>query len=287
MVAAVTISSPQARVFSVAGAVSPDLYATQARAFAVINYPAENIKATQARVLAVVRDPADTIQMTQARVLVVGRGAFYRPRMTAWTFTLDGHDFYVLQTLNETLVCDLSQDPPRWHVWGSGSDAIWRWHTGLQWQRPLTLANTYGSNIVVGDNSYGVLGILNPRGQTDEHPDSNTAAVPFRRVVVGQIALRGRASVPCWGVEVYGSLGQQNTDDYISVTLYTSDDRGNTFDNQGSQDVTVGSYGARLEWLSLGQMQAPGRLIMVEDFGAIVRIDGLEMPEVADATKPS
>lgn len=276
-----TIITPQGRVLAVAElAATSAIDVTQARALALINFPAETVVATQARVLAVVRDPANTMQITQARVIMVARGRFERPRMRAWTFTLDGHDFYVLQTINETMVCDLSNG--RWHIWGSGSDVLWRAHTGITWQRALPAATLYGSNIVAGDDTLGVLYLLDPEGQVDEHPDESRDDVPFRRAVVGQIAMRGRESVPCWGVEVYGSLGEQLSDDYVSVTLYTSDDQGHTYVNHGSKDVSIGDYTARLDWLSLGQMQAPGRLIMVEDYGALVRIDGLETPD-ADA----
>jgi hypothetical protein len=191
--------------------------------------------------------------------------------------TLDNHDLYFLQTINETLVCDLSNG--RWYIWGSESADIWRLHTGIPWTRSLALASVYGSNIVCGDNVYGVLYILNPEGTFDQHPDATQADLPFRRAVVGQIALTGRASVPCWGVEVYGSVGEQADGAYVDVTLYTSDDRGHTYDSQGTLSVDAGDYNTRLDWLSLGQMQAPGRLIMVEDFGAMVRIDGMEMPD--------
>lgn len=249
---------------------------SQARALALINYPTPDMRAAQARVIATVRQDSD-IEVAQARVLVVGRGRFEVPRITAWTFTLDGHDFYVLKLPTETLVCDLSTN--KWHVWGSGDDVIWRAHTGIQWQRPLALAATYGSNIVCGDDTYGMVYFFAPEAQVDEHPETDRVDIPFQRAIIGQIALRGRDAVPCWGVEVYGSIGEQITADYVSVQLYTSDDQGHTYDDHGALDINMGDYSARLEWLSLGQMQAPGRLVKVVDYGALVRIDGLEVPD--------
>lgn len=272
-----TIKTSQARALAVTDVdAATSIVAPQARGLAVINYPAEAIKSPQARVLPVVRRPAQ-IHVAQARVLVVGRGRFERPRVRAWTYSLDGHDFYFLRLPDETLVCDLSTK--QWHVWGSGDDALWRAVTGIAWQRSFAAANNFGSNVIACDDTLGTLYILNPDGQVDENPDPSRDDIPFRRVVVGQIPLRGRNSIPCWGVEVYGSVGEQASDDYVSVNLYTSDDQGHSFYDHGSRDVAIGEYDARLDWGSLGQMEAPGRLFMLVDYGALVRIDSMEMPD--------
>lgn len=243
---------------------------------ALINFPTESINISDELVRAVAMRTND-IRVSDIFIRTVVKGVVERPRVRAWTFTLDSHDFYIFQTINETLVCDLSNG--RWYIWGTGSLDRWRVHTGISWQRSLAASTVYGSNIVAGDNILGTLYLLDPEGSADEHPNSSFANIPFRRVVVGQIALRGRASVPCWGIEIYGSIGEQSSADYVSVTLYTSDDRGHTFDSQGTQDISVADYSARLDWLSLGQMQAPGRLVMVEDYGALIRIDGMETPD--------
>lgn len=278
MVAAVTIDSPEARVFAITDSGSPatGINSPLARAFAVINYPAVAMTFAQARTFVVMSQSAQ-IQVTQARTLVVARGRFERPRVRVWTFTLDGHDMLMLQTINETMCCDLSNG--RWHIWGTGQTDLWRAHTGITWQRAWGGAVTYGSNIIAGDDTYGMLYVLNPEGQVDENPDTSRADEEFDRIIVGQIALRGRASQPCWGIEVYGAIGEEASASYSTVTLYTSDDNGHTYVNHGSKTVTLTDYTARLEWLSLGQMQAPGRLIKLVDNGALVRVDGLETPD--------
>jgi hypothetical protein len=45
----------------------------------------------------------------------------------------------------------------------------------------------------------------------------------------------------------------------------------------GVLTIQEGDRSFRLEWQSLGSMRAPGRLFTISDYGAMRRVDGLEM----------
>jgi hypothetical protein len=61
------------------------------------------------------------------------------------------------------------------------------------------------------------------------------------------------------------------------VDLYVSDDRGQTYQDCGTINITPGDIDARLYWRSLGSMKAPGRIFKTVDYGALKRIDSMEM----------
>lgn len=272
-----TILAPQARVLAVAEPpATVTIEADQARVLAAANIPAEYIDSPQARVLSVVSDPAE-IRAVQARVLVVARGRIEEPNVRAWTFTLDGHDFYVLRLgEDETLLYDTHSK--QWYVWGSDESDIWRAYTGCNWQGADHWAHTYGSNVIVGDDGNGALYFLDPEGSLDDDPVSGDALPhTFERIITGQVATRSRDAVPCFGVQLIGSIGEAVEASLTDVTLFTSDDEGHTYDEHDTITVANGDYDARAEWWSLGSFVAPGRLFKVRDFGALCRVDYLEM----------
>ena len=270
------IQTTQMRALAVVR-ISVDLDATQMRAAAVINVPTPQLEVTNLLLNSVVAQTGD-VRATQLRAMVVARGRNESPRARDWTYTLDAHDFYILQTKFDTIVFDLSTQ--RSFIWGSDVSSLWRAHTGVTWQRPLSDAFSY-SNIVAGDDTLGSIYLLNPNAIEDDSADpSRESKSPFRRVIFGQVAVRGRDSVPCNGVEVYGSVGALREGTTLTgVTLSTSDDRGITFTDHGTLNVTPEVYDTRLDWLSLGSMTAPGRLFRLVDFGALVRVDDFEMPD--------
>jgi hypothetical protein len=266
----------------VVAGVGGDAKAAQAFAQVVLNYPSDDVRVAQGFALAPYSRSGgdDTVRAAQAFVLAVVRGLPDWPVCRAWTFTLDGHDFYVLNTVLETFVCDLSADPPAWSIWGTGDDPKWRGWVGKQWVASLPYEETFGSNVLVGDTATGTLYFLNPAQATDDSGDFDiNDAVPFKRVITGQIALRGRSYVDCLGVEVTGSVGEVPNSSLTAVELFTSDDSGNTYTSHGELTVAQGTYDTRLDWYSLGSMTAPGRLFRVVDYGALIRIDDLEMPD--------
>lgn len=258
-----------------------DAEISQVMPFAVINFPSDEVQAQQALSYAVNKRSTDAT-IYQAFAMVVVRGLPERPICRAWTFTLDGHDFYVLNTVDETLVCDLSTDPPSWFVWGTGDSPLWRGWVGRQWVAKLPNEDTFGTNILVGDRVTGTLYFLNPYLPADDNPDFNEEGTQsFRRVITGQVVIRGRTAAPCYGVELTGSPPQLYDETLNEVELLISDDRGGSYVSCGTITVEENAYDQRFDWLSLGSMITPGRLFQIVDYGALTRVDDLEIPDVA------
>lgn len=248
--------------------------ATQAAIVAAGAFPASSVRATMANVTALIDANGDQERVTQALVVVAALGRTTNPRVLAWTFTLDEHTHYVIR-LGTQKTLELDTKTGMWAIWGSSDGPLWRAFTGINWQGAGTLRGL-GSNVVVGDDGNGSLYILDQDAETDDDAivGSDTQR-PFTRKVTGQLAFRGRASVPVSKVELLGSVGQQASDSLTGVTLYTSDDGGQLYTDRGTIDVQPGDYGKRLDWRSLGSMRAPGRLFRIEDDGALKRIDSL------------
>jgi hypothetical protein len=136
----------------------------------------------------------------------------------------------------------------------------------------------------VGDDTFGLLWMLDPEQPYDQNPDPDAATqeIYFERITMGQYPMVGREVMPCYAAWITSDMGDPA---YVGagVTLSTSDDTGQTFYDHGTVTVTAGDYSAQLAWYSLGQISAPGRLFKIVDDGAIFRIDGLEMNDPDDA----
>jgi len=197
----------------------------------------------------------------------------------AWPLPLDGHDMYVLRLgLTETLLYD--KYSKQWFPWSSLSNAVWAINTGFEWLGGVGIGAT---NIVVGDDTTGTLYFLDPEQpfdnpQTVEAPEQQ---IYFDRIVMGQLPLTGRDALPCYAIFVTSDMGDPAYDG-ASMTLYTSDDAGATWDDHGAIEISV-SVQPELLWISLGQITAPGRLFMLIDDGAVARIDGMQMNDPDDA----
>ena len=281
MVSAVGVEVSQARDL-VVSLVTSDMELTFARSLAVINFPTVSIEASQARSLVTLGFGGTTIEVSQARTLAVVRGRIGNPKLRVWTFSLDGHDFYVLRLGDtETLVYDLYSE--QWVDWANFQKEFWRANNGQNWAGAAKLAYTYGSDVVVGDDTYGLLWFLDPEQPYDQDPDylAPVQEQYFERTTMGQVAIRGREVMPCYACWITSDMGDPA---YVGagVTLYTSDDAGKTFDNHGLVTVTPGENSPELSWYSLGQISAPGRLFKIVDDGAIARIDGLQMNDPDD-----
>lgn len=251
---------------------------TQTLVRAVTQLPAENMRVSQGAIRAVT-DHGNTLRSSQALVRAIIKGRVFDPRVRAWTFTLDGHDFYVLRLGNtETLIYDVATG--QWTVWGSFDQDLWKAYNGFNWIGGRALGESYGSDVVVTDDANGSLYFLAPEHTTDDDAVSGADLPrPFTRKVTGQFVIRsGYDYVPCFGVQVYGSIGSEAG----TVTLSISDDRGFTYYDVGNRSIVAGDYDFRLTWQSLGSMRSPGRLFTLTDTGAMQRVDGIEMEMPAD-----
>lgn len=261
----------------VAGEGSPLLEASQVQMLAAGIYPSEFVEASQVQLMAGT-DAVVDVQASQLIILVAARGRVSDPRVLAWTYTQDGHDYYVLRLgMDETLVYDTNTD--QWYNWGSGESSLWRPYDGTNWLGGTALGGIW-SNVVVGDDGNGSLYFLNPGGDLDDHPLDGGDAYPFRRMITGQVVSpRGYSAYPCYGVELLGSIGQTGDPALTAVGLEVSDDRGQSYVSCGTVDVPVDAFDARVNWRSLGSIRAPGRLFRVTDYGALKRVDSLEMTD--------
>jgi phosphohistidine swiveling domain-containing protein len=220
-----------------------------------------------------------TAQVSQAYVIVAAIGRVNDPVVRGWTFTLDGHDFIVYRLGNQkTLLYDTHSQ--QWYNWGSGDGDLWRAYNGCNWLGGDGFASAYGSNVVVGDDGNGSLYFLDPDGETDDDALlGEDEPRTFERFVQGQVVVKGYGLQPCYGVSLIGSTGEVTNTDLTSVTLSYSDDRGETYSDAGTREVEADAYDTRLHWRSLGSIRLPGRIFKVTDYGALKRIDSLDMED--------
>lgn len=242
----------------------------------IINFPSEYVQIPSMEIRTVVSSDVD-VQVSGMVLRTIVRGRIANPRIRAWTYTLDGHDFYVLRLGDtSTLVYDVYSE--QWMDWADLGQTVWRPNIGVNWTGGDRLAPTYGSNVAVGDDTFGLLWFLDAEQPYDEHPDPTNPVQEryFDRITMGQVALQGRQVVPCYAVWLTGDMGDPA---YMGagVRLEISDDGGNSFIDCGMINITSGEYQPELTWYSLGQITAPGRLFKITDDGAVARIDGMEM----------
>lgn len=271
----------QAQTF-VTALVSPDIQVSLSDVLVLGIFPTENIQTSLVQAFVPLARSID-LQVSMAQTLVLAIGHVANPKLRAWTFSLDGHDFYVLRLGDaSTLVYDVYSE--QWMDWVSFGRDYWRPNIGTNWVGAPALANAYGSSVVVGDDTWGLIYFLDPNQPYDQHADSSnpTQEVYFERIIMGQVPIRGREVLPCFVTWLTADMGDPA---YIGagVTLYSSDDGGETFDSHGLVTVTLGAFEPELSWYSLGQISAPGRLFKIVDDGAIARVDGLEMNDPDDA----
>lgn len=247
--------------------------ASQADVSVIFNFPATSIDVSAAEIATVSLTTTD-IDASQADLIVVCLGRREDPTIRVWTFTLDGHDFYVLRLgNNETLVYDLLTE--QWSVWASASEFYWSIFTGANWFGGNTFASGFGSNVIVGSDSNGSLFFLDPNKTDDDGLIEGREPSPFRRQVTGQVPVRGYDSISVHEVQILGSLNELTFDADATVELLYSDDRGDSYVSAGVITTEDGNYDLRGHWQSLGTLSSPGRLFRIQDFGALQRIDSL------------
>lgn len=274
MVAAVSAIFTQAGPLALGEGNSNNAQLAQFGAIAIYNFPADFGDFTQVgAVILAESNPIADLSQFGAVVLYKYRSA--DPRVRAWTFTLDGHDYYVLQLGEiETLIYDTHSK--QWYVWGDADGDIWKLNCGINWTSAGTLMNDYGSNVLVGDYANGALYMLDPDYIYDDDRWNEGNEQRFTRFAQGQIEVRGPDLVSCYGVQLLGTPGEADADG-LGVSLLYSDDRGKSYEDAGAITVAVGDYAARIEWWSLGSMNAPGRLFRIQDDGALASLDCLEL----------
>lgn len=277
MVASVGVRTSQGKVISALDGAVSKLRTSLGKVLAAAAYPSEKLRTSQAKILTSLT-VSNTVRVSQAKILAAGIGRVFDPKVRVFTFTIDGHDYIVMRLGNsETLVYDNHSD--QFYTWASGSDSLWKSYDGVNWPGGARLANSFGSNVVVGDDANGSLYFLDPNAdQDDDAVYGSTTPREFKREVSAQYPLKGYSFQRCYGVELYGSIGQSSyggTDQ--SVTLSYSDDRGTTYVSAAPITINVGDYNGRVFWRSLGSIRTPGRIFKITDYGTLKRIDGMNM----------
>lgn len=272
-----TIQSSQDFVFAITDGATPSIEVGQTYVLALANFPTEEVDSSQSFLTVLTADGTPSVELAQSYIVVLARGRVDDPKVRVWTYTMDGHDYYVLRLGNqETLVYDTySQE---WFTWGTGTEELWSAYHGINWKGSGALSRTYGSDVIVGHDGNGALFFLHPQAFTDDHPvDGDVTPVPFERQIDGQAVKRGYSSERVYAVELLGSIGEMDDATLTNVTLYSSDDEGHTYSDHGTVSITNADYGRRVDWRSLGSLTAPGRLFRILDDGALVRIDSLTL----------
>lgn len=279
-----TAQVSQGDVDVVATALAAGLQVSQYDVTVVFNFPSQEVRASQYDVDLIDEAPPVPIDVSQYDVDVIIRGKVYNPKLRAWTFDLDGHEFYVLRLGDlKSLVYDVTTK--QWSWWSSPSLDYWRAGIGTNWTSSGNIPFDYGSNVVVGDDNFGILWILDPKTGYDDSVHSedrdNGVIKPFLRVATGQVMTRGRITIPCYQVYLTSDTGQPAYAG-ASVALSYSDDGGKTFVN-ASTPITAeaGNYYQEFAWRSIGIVRAPGRLFRISDDGAFAQIDELTIYDTA------
>lgn len=240
----------------------------------IFNYPADDGRLSQLGAM-VVAESSPILRASQLGAMVVYRGRIDNNTVRCWTFSLDGHDFYVIALGSaSTLVYDLTTQ--QWSEWSSPDLATWRAHKGQNW---VTMGETTWTNsttnVVAGDDNFGLLWTLDPTVGYDESP-RDAEPTPFDREVTGGVPGKLRDKTRVNAVYLTGSMAKPQVLG-SGITLETSDDNGTTWQDHGTVTVDANNFDQEFSWRSLGLIKSPGKLFRITDSGASVRIDSLDM----------
>ncbi len=278
MVATPQVHVSEGDVDVVARALASNSQTSEADVTVIFNFPSQRVDVSQCDVDLLTEDISVPIEVSEYDVDVVIRGKVYNPKLRAWTFDLDGHEFYVLRLGDmKSLVYDLTTE--QWSWWSSPTLDYWRASIGTNWTSSGNIPFDYGSNVIVGDDNFGILWVLDPETGVDDsvRAEEREAGVikPFPRVATGQVTVRGRVTIPCYQVYLTSDTGQPAYTG-ASVSLSYSDDGGRTF-VIASEPMTAeaGNYYQEFAWRSIGLVRAPGRIFRINDDGAFAKIDEL------------
>lgn len=182
-------------------------------------------------------------------------------RTRAWTYTLDGHTFYVLDLGEEgTFAYDVTTS--QWAQFQTSGYAGWNIRAGTMWGED--------NRIVGGDTLYHTVWELDP----DTFLDDGFRAI--EHIVTGGVMTRSRIYHAVEALRVAGSLGYFTSGSDATIMLRYSDDNGQTW---VTAEILPVEEGVPLEaaWRSLGSFMAPGRVFEVSDVGGMFRIDGADV----------
>ncbi len=267
----------ETRAMAVIRTLTQEIHLPQTRAYGVVNFPTQELRASEFYLTAVI-EKTGGLKVAQARQIAIAKGRTTTRKVRCWTFTLDGHDFYVLHLgdIDGTLVYDLTTG--QWMEWQSPALRHWRANCGSNWigMGGQAFIDGADSKVVAGDDNNGILWTLEPDQGYDQSTRESLPDHSFTRRVVGGVPMRLRETQKVGAVYLTADLGTPQIT-AASVTLRTSIDDGHNWTDHGTITVAPGDYGQEFVWRSLGLIRAPGMIFEITDNGASVRIDGLDM----------
>lgn len=221
-------------------------------------------KAATAEITGLVTTLAEgkTVPGTTQVVMLVAydTGVPDQARSRAWTFTLDGHKFYVLNLGQEgTFVYDTTTQ--QWSQFSTQGFDQWNMLNGTMWDK----------RIVAGDSVNSYVWELNPDAVLDE------GWRDIAHVVTGGVQTRSRVFISVEALRVTASVGKIDEANGATLDMRYSDDNGNTWSDVWSIALTEGDYSDEIAYRSLGSFMAPGRIFQLSDSGGLIRIDGADL----------
>lgn len=270
--AALVVTNAASARLSQASALVPYLFATRgirmSQQAALVPYAAGSRAArdTQETALVVFTEGVyDVPRMSQQFALVpwasTPPGA--ENRTLAWTFTLDGHLFYVLDLGNEgSFVYDTTT--AQWSQFRTEGFLGWNMRVGTTWQQP--------NRVVAGDTQYGEVWEMSPADLLDEE------FRPIEHIATGGISTRSRVAFSVENLLVTGSIGAiQDAENGILTKMKFSDDAGKTWSDDYVVTIPPEDWDGEIAYRSLGSFAAPGRIFSFSDLGGMLRIDGADV----------
>lgn len=251
------------------GDLDPPFLPIQGRAFSVGALPLTATKVGPSNIMFVGHDglvystegggkPISNPSMSERVRLQIASGVI-AANTPAWSFTLDGHTFYVLNLGAGGTVCyDLTTT--QWCEFGTTGYTSWNMHRGTMWN----------GRVVAGDVSTATIWELLPTSVQDQ------ASIAISHITTGGIFTRSRDQIPVDGFFLQASAGVLGTNGAV-VNLRFSDDNGHTWSAYYPITLVTANYSQELAWLSLGSFSSPGRVFEISDSGGLITLSGADV----------
>jgi hypothetical protein len=200
------------------------------------------------------------VNTAQVAVLIAYQTGVPDPaRSRAWTFTLDGHTFYVLDLGQEgTFLYDTITS--QWCKFSTAGYGQWNFQNGCQW-----------GNLVVGADI-----LTNEVWQQVPTQFLDEGWRDIEHAVTGGLTTRSRTYISCDALRLAASIGLLDTINGATMTMRFSDDQEATWSDPFTIDLIHDDFDGELAWRSLGSFMAPGRIFEITDVGGLIRIDGAD-----------
>jgi hypothetical protein len=193
----------------------------------------------------------------------------------AWSYTLDGHTFYVLDLgAQGTFVFDVITQ--QWSQFVTGTPATGYGSLSPQW----TMQNgcMWGTRIVAGDLATPTIWEMTPGAVLDND------ATQIAHVCTGAVTSRSRDYTGCDSLQITASFGFLDSTGAVDFKLRYSDDSEHSWSTYDIVSLTPGNFGDEIAWRSLGSFNSPGRIFELSDVGGLIRIDGADVSLTPPAT---